>query len=36
MPDSKISDYSAATTLADTDEFYVNDGGTSKRITFGT
>lgn len=34
MADTKLSALTAATALGSTDELYVNDGGTSKRITF--
>ena len=33
MADTKLSDLTEVTSLADTDEFYVNDAGVSKRIT---
>jgi len=33
MADTKLSALTATTTLTDDDEFYVNDGGTSKKIT---
>lgn len=35
MADSKLSALTATTTLVDADEFYVNDGGVSKKITKG-
>lgn len=35
MADTKLSALTAATTLDTSDEFYVNDSGTSKRITKG-
>ena len=34
MADTKLSALTAATTLDDADELYVNDSGTSKRITY--
>lgn len=33
MADTKLSALTETQTLTDTDEFYINDGGTSKRIT---
>ena len=33
MADTKLSNLTEVTTLSDTDEFYVNNGGTSKRFT---
>lgn len=35
MADTKLSALTATTTLVDSDEFYVNDGGVSKKITKG-
>lgn len=35
MADSKLSALTATTTLTDSDELYVNDGGVSKKITKG-
>jgi hypothetical protein len=34
MANQKLSQLSAATTLSDTDQLYVNDGGTSKSVTY--
>ena len=37
MADFKLSDLvELAVTPADADEFYINDGGVSKKITYGT
>lgn len=36
MADTKLSALTEATVLGDTDEFYVNDSGTSKRATVAT
>ncbi len=33
MANSKVSDLTETTTITDADEFWINDGGTSKRIT---
>ncbi len=34
MANSKVSDLVETTTITDADEFWINDGGTSKRITY--